>query len=482
MIKFIFPALFFICFSSFAQQRVATEKAVAQLADYYNSGQYTAIYNQFAPDSRKLLNEENVVQFYQVSLLQPLGRMTSWKYLDEVKTNATYMINFERGRLMLKIAVSKDQQITYSEWIPTRQIKEIEHPKNAALIKTNNPRQSKLDLYVDTLALDYLRDPNNRSLSIGIVNGNTTSTYYYGETKKESNVLPGDKSLYEIGSISKTFTAVLLAHAVNEKKIALTDDIRKYLPGAYPDLLLNGAPISIVKLANHTSGLPALPMDFQTSTGYNAENPYMHYSKEMIYQYLKTLKQDTIAVSTPQYSNFGFAVLGTILENVYQKPLEELVKQMITGPLKMTSTNFDVPEAEQAQMTTGYAEETGKAVSYWQLAAFKAAGGLKSNMQDMLSYLKANINDVNPDFILSHKETDRQAEFSRGLAWMIEPFKGNINIWHNGGTGGFRTWCGYIKNKKTGVVVLSNSSADVDDIALGLLSFSLQHPVVAGTK
>ncbi|CAM3938209.1 CubicO group peptidase, beta-lactamase class C family [Pedobacter westerhofensis] len=482
MIKFIFPVLFVICFSSFGQQRLFTDKAVADLAGYYNGGHYTAIYNQFAPQSRKLLTEENVVHFYKVNLQQPLGVITSWKYLDEVKTNATYMINFERGRLMLKIAVSKDQEITYSEWIPTKQIKEIEHPKNTTLIKTNNPRQSKLDLYVDTLALDFLKDPNNSGLSIGIVDGNTTATYYYGETKKETNNLPNEKSLYEIGSISKTFTAVLLAHAINEKKIALTDDIRKYLPGAYPNLLLNGEAIRIVNLANHTSGLPRLPLDFNTSTGYNPENPYLHYSKEMIYQYLKSYKPDSLAGIRSGYSNLGFAVLGAILENVYQQPLQTLLKKVVTEPLKLVSTYYDVPGADQPLMTTGYSEETGKAVSNWQLGAFNAAGGLKSNMQDMLIYLKANINDVNPDIVLSHKETDRQAEGSIGLAWTIDPFKGNVKVWHNGATGGFWSWCGYVKNKKTGIVVLSNSSADVDDIALGLLSFSLQHPVFTGTK
>jgi CubicO group peptidase (beta-lactamase class C family) len=482
MTRLLLPVLLFICFTTVAQQRASTDKAVTQLADYYNSGQYTAIYNQFAPESKKVLSEATVIQFYKINLLQPLGRITSWKYIDEVKTNANYIINFERGRLAFKIAVSKDQQITYSEWFPVKQVKEIPNPKNTSLIKTNNPKQTKLQRYLDSLALDYLKDPNNRSLSIGIVNGAATETYYYGEIKKDTNILPNEKSLYEIGSITKTFTAIVLAHAINEKKIALNDDIRKYLPGNYPDLQFNGTPVRIVNLANHTSGLPALPLDFHTSPGYDLVNPYVHYSKEMIYQYLKGFKPDTAAGARSVYSNFGFAVLGTILENIYHLPLEDLVRQIITAPLKMNSTNFDVPDAEKSLLTTGYAEENGKEVSYWQLRAFRAAGGLKSNMQDMLSYLKANMTTLNPDFILSHKETDRQADFSRGLAWMLEPFKGTISIWHNGGTGGFRTWCGYIKDKKTGVVVLSNSSADVDDIALGLLSFSIGNQAVKGTK
>jgi CubicO group peptidase (beta-lactamase class C family) len=482
MTRSILPVLLFVCFGAFAQQRISTDKAVAQLAENYNTGQYAAIYNQFTPQSKTIVTEESIIQFYKSNILPPLGLITSWKYIDEVKTNANYIVNFQRGKMALKIAVSKDLHITYSEWFAVKPEKEIPNPKNPALIKTTNPRQTKLQLYLDTLALNYLKDPNNSSLSIGIANGNTSETYYYGETKKETNTLPNDKSLYEIGSITKTFTAILLSHAVNEKKITLNDDIRKYLPGNYPDLQFKNEPIRIVHLANHTSGLPGLPLDFNTSSGYDASNPYLHYSKEMIYGYLKTFRPDTVAGARSQYSNFAFAILGTILENVYHKSLEDLIKQTITGPLKMNNTNFDVPENEKNLLTTGYSEESGKAVSYWQFGAFRAAGGLKSNMQDMMIYLRANMNNLNVDFSMSHKETDRQADFSRGLAWMIEPFKGNTNIWHNGGTGGFRTWCGYLKDKKLGVVILSNSSADVDDIALELLSFLTSNQVIKGSK
>jgi len=482
MIRFILPVLLFVSLSSFGQQRASTDKAVAKLADNYNTGLYSAIYNQFTPEAKAILTEESIIQLYKENLLPPLGRITSWNYVDEVRTNANYIVNFERGKMRLKIAVRKDLLITYYEWLPVKPEKEIEQPKNTALIKTSNPKQTKFQLYLDTLALTHLRDPNNSSLSIGIIDGSTTSTYFYGETKKGTAKLPDETSLYEIGSISKTFTAVLLAHAVNEKKIALTDDIRKYLPGEYPNLQFKGTAITIANLANHTSGLPRLPRDLSSTPGYHDEDPYAHYSKEMIYQYLKGFKPDTVAGAKPEYSNFGFAVLGAILENVYHKPLEDLLKQTITGPLNMAHTNFDFTESEKAMMTTGYDEESGKEAPYWHLGAFRSAGGLKFNMKDMLVYLKANMGNINPDYALSHQQTDRQADFSTGLAWVLTPFRNTINIWHNGGTAGFSSWCGYIKDKKLGVVILSNSSADVNDIALGLLSWSLQHPAAAGTK
>lgn len=477
MTKLICTFLLLICSSAFAQQRPLTDKAVAKLVENYNQRDWPAMYDQYAESSKSMITPEFNLDFYKVKLGEPLGKIKAWKYVDEVKANANYHITFEHGRLELKIAVNGTAQITYFEWRPLKPQKEIPNPKNAALIKTNNPKQTKLQLYADSLALDYLKDPNNSSLSIGIVTDGNTETIYYGETERGNGTLPDGRSLYEIGSLTKTFVATLLAHAVNEKKISLNDDIRKYLPGSYPNLQYNGLPIKVLNLANHTSALPRLPGNFAKVGGYNPANPYQHYSKEMIFEYLKTFKPDTLAGTRMEYSNFGFAVLGIILENVYHQPLEELLKQTITAPLKMTSTSLVVPEANRKLLVSGYSDIDGKYLQSWEMGAFNAAGGLKSNMQDLLIFLKTNLNSVSPDFALTRKETDKQAEISTGLAWMIQPFRGTTCIWHNGAVGGFTSFCGFIKDRKAGVVVLSNSSASVDEIALELLSFAIQNPV-----
>lgn len=140
----------------------------------------------------------------------------------------------------------------------------------------------------------------------------------------------------------------------------------------------------------------------------------------------------------------------------------------------MSSTYYDVPEKDKHLLTTGYNEKSGKETS-WNFGAFNACGGLKSNMNDMLIYLKAHMNDLNKDFALSHLQTFQPAHI--GLIWVLEPFTGHTMIWHNGQSGGFRSFCGYIKDKKTGVVILSNSGIDVDYIARELLKFSLKTPI-----
>jgi len=109
------------------------------------------------------------------------------------------------------------------------------------------------------------------------------------------------------------------------------------------------------------------------------------------------------------------------------------------------------------------------------MGSFKAAGGLKSNVNDMITYLRANMEDRNKDISLSHQETDLQPGFGRGLAWIVQFLNDDVVIWHNGGTAGFRSFSGFTKEKQCGIVVLSNSSKDVDSLALEILLHLIQN-------
>ncbi len=478
------------------QENKNADLILTRLIEHYNNDQFAEIHQFLSADFKQHTTEQATITFYQRNLKKPFGKITSWKFLGlkagkprPADTLYSYSTTFERIQLAVDIMLTADQHISYIAWRPFAEKKAVNALRDPATIKSNNPGQTKLQRYADTLARAYLSDPGNSSLSIGLINGDSIETFFYGETKKGTGLLPDKGSLYEIGSISKTFTAIMVAHAVNEGKIKFNDDIRKYLPGKFPDLEFKGIPIKIINLCNHTSGLPSIPDDFEKQPGYIATDPYLHYSKEMIYRYLRTFKPDVSPGAEANYSNLGFAVLGTILENVYGKPLEKLVEQTLTKPLKMYHTYYEVPLAEQKIMATGYSDQTGKAVPYWNLVAFKAAGGLKSDLHDMLLYVKANIKAKNKDFLLSYQVTDHQEDFERGLAWMIQPLKNEQDlksgdqaienqtvknhtvIWHNGGTAGFRSFCGFIKGGQQGIVILSNSSAGVDDIALKLLSY-----------
>lgn len=468
MKRILMLVLLFANISTFAQQHANSDAVLKQLTELFNQDKYTDLYNQLTPEFKQGFPEAKIVNFYQNSLKKTLGNIKEWEYQSSQGENNYYLVTFEHGFRDLRLDVTPDQYIKGMNWTPPKQKKAWKDPYT---IKSNNPKQTKLQLYVDSIALAFLKDQDNNSLSIGLVNGDKTEMFFYGEVAKGTSILPDEQSVYEIGSISKTFTAIMLAHAVNEGKLALNDDIRKYLPGKYPNLEFKGKPITILNLANHTSTLPHLPANIGTQPGFKDEDPYKGYDKAMIYQYLSTFKPDSTIGAKASYSNFGIAILGTILETAYKIPLEKLLKKVITGPLEMNSTDYAVLTEQEKLKTTGYSAD--KAVPYWDMEDFRAAGGLKSNLQDMIIYLKANMKEINKDISLSHKETFKMPVYNFGLAWIVKPLKNNTMIYHDGATAGFTSFITFTTDHKTGVIILNNSTNLVNEIGENLLSFML---------
>jgi CubicO group peptidase (beta-lactamase class C family) len=469
MKTFLTLVLFLFSAVAFSQPHVEADKLVADLKKYYNSNQYDALYNQLSEAYKKDATEAYITSFYKNNLRAPLGQITNAEFTSKTDNSYQYLVSFEKGNCDFNFVFTEDQHINGMQWSPSSAVrtakKLLRDPKT---IKSNNPKQTKLQLYIDSLAVTFLADAANSSLSIGIVDKDKTEQYFYGETKKGTGNLPSANSVYEIGSISKSFTGILLAHAVNEGKISLNDDIRRYLPGKYPNLEVKGKPVTVLSLANHTSGLPRLPENFGKQPGYKESDPYVGYSKTMIYEYLAKFKPSVTPGLTPEYSNFGIALVGIILENVYQQPLEKLLKEIITGPLKMTSTSYNKALLDARQLTSGYA---GNEIPYWEFENFKAAGGINSNLNDMMLYLKNNITETSRDIKLSHQSTITAGDYTAGLAWMINRIGKHDHIWHNGQTAGFTSFIGYSPALKKGIVILNNSNTQVDEIAVKMLRY-----------
>ena len=443
------------------------EKMVAKIAELYNKEAYKEMYTMLSPEFKAQITEDQLTSFYKNNINAPLGKIASWKFTEAKGGTMNYRVEFDKGPLDLFLKINSKNEIDGIQWLPAKNNDDPEK-RDVSKIRSNNPKQTKLELLADSAALDYLQNAANCGLSIGIINGDKTEMLFYGSTKKDNNLLPDMGTEYEIGSITKTFTGTILAHAINEGKIKLDDDIRKYLPAGYVNLEYKGIPITIKNLTNHTSGLPRMPDDLEQQPDYNPLDPYKNYSKEMMLNLLKRVKIEALPAKN-EYSNLGVAVLGIILAEVYHKPYEELVSTYVTTPLKMSNTKITMPATEKTKLATPYAQD-GTEITYWNLDAFAPAGGIKSDMEDMLKYLTANMNEINADFRLAHEQTYKDETIAVGLNWMITTTKDNKTlIWHNGGTGGFRSFCGYIKEKKAGVVILSNSGVDVDNIARSIL-------------
>ncbi len=323
---------------------------------------------------------------------------------------------------------------------------------------------------IDEIAKPFVEADGTHALAIGIYENGEMSYYNYGRISEEKPVEPDSLSMFEIGSISKTFTAGILAKMVEEGKVQLDDPISKYLPdglGEWGDEL----EITLEELSTHTSGLPRLPDNMYMKMLMNMDNPYSKYTDEEMYKFLKKYEPIAKSERKAEYSNLGVGLLGHILALVNETDYETLTTQYISTPLKMDYTTITLNETHQARWADGH-NMSGDPTSNWDLPTFAGAGAIRSNTSDMLKYLEANLHNKLA-FAATHKKRKEFGEkVDIGLGWILSTSKEDLPIiWHNGGTGGYRTFAGFSKEKDLAVVVLSNTAVSVDEVGMLLLDY-----------
>jgi serine-type D-Ala-D-Ala carboxypeptidase/endopeptidase len=284
--------------------------------------------------------------------------------------------------------------------------------------------------------------------------------------------IDGD-TVFEIGSITKVFTSLLLADAVERQEVSLDDPVARYLPAAVQVPSRGGRTITLVDLATHTSGLPRLPNNMSPA---DADNPYADYSVDQLYRFLSSLElQRDIGVEY-EYSNFGVGLLGHALTQKAGRDYESLVRERVTQPLGMRSTAVLLSPELSARLAQGHDESLAPAKN-WDIPTLAGAGALRSTTNDLLTFLAAASGQVAtplaPAFARMHA-VQRSMGNEGGvieLGWHVASAHGKDIVWHNGGTGGYRAFMGYERKTRVGVVVLTNLStrAGPDDIALHLL-------------
>ena len=318
-----------------------------------------------------------------------------------------------------------------------------------------------MDAMVRSLAAVVTRDPWV-GLSVGILRDGKVYQYHFGTTG--NGAAPSAATLYEIGSITKTFTTLLLAQAVVEKRVSLTDDIRRYLKGDYPNLEFGGKPIELIHLANTTSSLPDNLPDFRDeakkmsadSFGYAVIKVNEHYGKEDFFRDLHRVKLDTLPGTIPRHSNVAAQLLGFILENVFGESYANLVQKHITGPLKMTHTYVEVPADEAGRLAKCY-NDRGRPVPYIMRNAW-AAGGMVSCLEDMSRYVTYHLEEKNAAVRLTHQAAwGNPDEWAVGLNWFLgKTFDGKRRLSNDGTTFGFTTCFLLYPEQQFGVIILSN--------------------------
>lgn len=318
----------------------------------------------------------------------------------------------------------------------------------------------------------------NVGIAVGLIDAKGRRIIAHGASEATGGSPVGGDTVFEIGSITKVFTSLLLADAVRRGEMALTDPIAKYLPSDVKVPQRAGQQITLRELAMHHSALPRLPANLKPAVPLN---PYADYSVAQLYEFLSGHELTRDIGSRYEYSNLGAGLLGHILARRAGMEYEALVKQRITGPLGMKSTAVTLDAALTKRLAQGHNAQR-KAVPNWDLPTLAGAGALRSTVNDMLNFLSAQLGYTKSplaaamDATLAERRPTGGPRMDVALGWHIQttPAGGEI-VWHNGGTGGYRTYMGFDPKARVGVVVLSNMStpAGVDDIGRHLLDPSL---------
>lgn len=305
---------------------------------------------------------------------------------------------------------------------------------------------------------------------VGVIDETGTTYFSRGTLTHAGERKAGKNSVFEIGSITKVFTTLLLADLVERGVLKLDDPIEKFLPKKVRVPKRGGKTITLENLATHRSGLPRLPTNVAPE---DPANPYADYTTKQLYTFLSnhTLSRDI--GSAYEYSNLGVGLLGHILARQAGKTYEQLIIERICDPLGMKNTRITLSSKQQSRMAKP--DGGGKHAANWDFDCLEGCGAVRSTAKDMLRFLAANMN-LNQTPLHSAMGRSHQGRLDTGvpklaiaLGWHVWSRHGPEIIWHNGGTGGYHSFCGFVPSKNLGVVVLANSSLDIDDIGLHIL-------------
>lgn len=331
-------------------------------------------------------------------------------------------------------------------------------------------QKGKVELPAEVIKAIEKRITNGVTPSMAIALIDSSGTHYFNFGKTEDGGKEVDENtIYEIGSISKVFTGIILAQQILEEDLKLDGEINELLPDSIKVPVIGEIEITIGNLTDHTSGLPRMPNNFAPA---NPNNPYADYSVNQMYEFISSYQPTREVGSEYEYSNLAQGLLGHLLAINKNSSYEELMVQTIANPLEMNNTRIELTENMKQKLALGHSG--GSVVENWDIPTLAGAGAIRSSTSDMSKFISANLGYVNTPLSdameLSHKvRHDMAGGMSVAMAWHIKHGENGDVVWHNGGTGGYRSFAGFVKETGKGVVILTNSSQSSDDIGFNIL-------------
>ncbi|MBI4559287.1 MAG: beta-lactamase family protein [Candidatus Hydrogenedentes bacterium] len=336
--------------------------------------------------------------------------------------------------------------------------------------------------------------PLVRSDSVGatvvIIAGDQRGVSGFDRIRLSQSQLPDGNTIFEIGSITKAFTGILLAEAIERGELEIDRPVAGLVSEASAiPAIQQGQSITLKHLTTHTSGLPRLPPGF-FSVGrlwrpLFGRDPYRNYSMDDWAKALRTVELEAAPGTQHSYSNFGAGLLGEALSRRANTDYADLVHTRICEPLDMGDTVVTLNQDQSARLATGYRARLslwplllGLRAENWEAPrAFAGAGALRSSAKDMQKFLAANMglrtSELAPALKLAQQEQFRvNDQHAAGMGWQRtwRDDVGQVVIWHNGGTGGYHSFLGFTEDRRVGVVILTNSSTNCDPAGFEVLA------------
>lgn len=330
---------------------------------------------------------------------------------------------------------------------------------------------------VDELVKPFLKDKPYLALVVGVTRPAGHQVFGYGQVTLDGKQQPPDETtIFEIGSITKIFTGTLLADLVRGGVVRLDDPVQRYLPDNFAVPRRDDRSISLLHLATHTSSLPRVPasLGLVALLSKNPTDAYGAFDEARLRQTLADLKLSRPIGSRYEYSNLGVGLLGfTLAHAAKTKSYEDLLMQRLAQPLGLADTRLHLSEEQSKRLAPAHNKE-GKRTSSWTFACLEGCGGLRSTAHDLLLFSDAAMGRRKTPLAEAFRfaqqpwrELPREGE-SIGLCWLRQKDKQDV-FWHNGETGGYRSYLAVVPAKSVGVVVLANSPRSLDALGMAIL-------------
>lgn len=332
--------------------------------------------------------------------------------------------------------------------------------------QAGNVNTDKVEFAMNKNVDSLLLDSTINAVSIGIYKDRQTYIKHYGELDKGKGNTPTNKTIYEIASISKTFTGTLVAQAELEGRLNLDDSVQKYLKEGFSGLSYHDHPVKIRDLITHTGRLPKfLPNTIQKlfrkptdSLAFKVHELENEYSKEQFLSDLKSFRIDTIPGIKYDYSNVAPELMVHILETIYGKQYNQLLQEKICNKIGMKSTGTILPEALKTHLANGYTFNNVLA-PHMPKTLWGGDGGIMSTIPDMIKYIEFQLDVKNNLAMKSHQTVYEDEKVKLGYYWPIKYDENNGTYYrHHGGALGMQSLLFVIPKRKLGIIIVINQS------------------------